>query len=240
MHRSHQWTNFDDLYVIWCLTTQGCSFWRFCWYTSPFRGHILKNRNFGGMNRHFQAKCTKYSNLPHPTQPHMAQGSETTKCQPFLGVVEGIFSWTLALYCGYGYAKEEYAMKRDRQPYAYTCVMTVKVCIEMFNFQLKLLGRMVTISRILSTNLASSESRLKVTTRLTATRTNRSQLWDSSYEPTLHAPSKLHWVPKNIPPSPTTNSDWQYVALVVVLWCPALSSSASVTALRWELVNVHV
>jgi len=25
---------------------------------------------------------------------------------------------------------------------------------------------------------------------------------------------------------------WRYVALVVVLWCPALSSSASVTALR--------
>jgi len=38
---------------------------------------------------------------------------------------------------------------------------------------------------------------------------------------------------------------WRYVALVVVLWCPALSSSsssasASVTALRWEPVNVHV
>jgi len=26
--------------------------------------------------------------------------------------------------------------------------------------------------------------------------------------------------------------DWQCIALVVVLWCPALSSSASVTALR--------
>ena len=34
----------------------------------------------------------------------------------------------------------------------------------------------------------------------------------------------------------------RYVALVVVLWCPALSSLASVTALRWEPVglNVHV
>jgi len=27
-------------------------------------------------------------------------------------------------------------------------------------------------------------------------------------------------------------TDWRYVALVVVLWCPALSSSASVTAHR--------
>jgi len=40
--------------------------------------------------------------------------------------------------------------------------------------------------------------------------------------------------------------NWRYVALVVVLWRPALSSSsassssASVTALRWEPVNVHV
>jgi len=37
---------------------------------------------------------------------------------------------------------------------------------------------------------------------------------------------------------------WRYVALVVVLWRPTLSSSsssaASVTALRWEPVNVHV
>jgi len=33
---------------------------------------------------------------------------------------------------------------------------------------------------------------------------------------------------------------WRYVALVIVLWRPALSSSASVTALRWEPVNVHV
>jgi len=39
------------------------------------------------------------------------------------------------------------------------------------------------------------------------------------------------------------HSCWRYVFLyVVVLWCPALSSSsASVTALRWnQPVNVHV
>jgi len=29
-------------------------------------------------------------------------------------------------------------------------------------------------------------------------------------------------------------TSWRYVALVVVLWCPALSLSPSVTALRWE------
>jgi len=39
--------------------------------------------------------------------------------------------------------------------------------------------------------------------------------------------------------------DWQYVALVIILWRLALSaslssSSAFVTALRWEPVNVHV
>ena len=34
--------------------------------------------------------------------------------------------------------------------------------------------------------------------------------------------------------------DWRYVAIVVVLWHPALSASSSVTALRWESVNVHV
>jgi len=37
--------------------------------------------------------------------------------------------------------------------------------------------------------------------------------------------------------------NWRYVALVVVLWHPALlasSSSASVTTLRWEPVNVLV
>jgi len=35
----------------------------FCWYTSPFRGQIHKNRNFGGVYRHFQAKRVKYSNF---------------------------------------------------------------------------------------------------------------------------------------------------------------------------------
>ena len=42
----------------------------------------------------------------------------------------------------------------------------------------------------------------------------------------------------------TYTDNWRYVALVVVLWRPALSasssSSASATALRWEPVNVHV
>jgi len=36
-------------------------------------------------------------------------------------------------------------------------------------------------------------------------------------------------------------TNWRYVALVVVLWCPVLSLlAASVTALRWEPLNVHV
>ena len=42
-----------------------------------------------------------------------------------------------------------------------------------------------------------------------------------------------------------TTAYWRHVALVVVLWRPALSvssssSSASVTALRWEPVNVYI
>jgi len=41
---------------------------------------------------------------------------------------------------------------------------------------------------------------------------------------------------------PTTNYNWRYVALVVVLWHPALSLSvsASVTALIWEPVNIRL
>jgi len=45
-HRSHQWTDFDDLFVIRCLSTQRCAFWGFCWYHSPFRGpRALKTQN---------------------------------------------------------------------------------------------------------------------------------------------------------------------------------------------------
>jgi len=32
---------------------------QFRWYSSPFRGQIPQNLNFGGMNRHFQAKLAK-------------------------------------------------------------------------------------------------------------------------------------------------------------------------------------
>ena len=34
-HRSHRWTDFNDLYVIWRLSTQGRDFWGFCWYYLP-------------------------------------------------------------------------------------------------------------------------------------------------------------------------------------------------------------
>jgi len=37
-HRSHRWTDFDDLYVIWRLSDQGCAFWGSRWCASPFRG----------------------------------------------------------------------------------------------------------------------------------------------------------------------------------------------------------
>ena len=44
-HRSHWWTNFDELCVIWCLSTQGsqvCALWGLCWYRTPLWGHIPK------------------------------------------------------------------------------------------------------------------------------------------------------------------------------------------------------
>ena len=43
---------------------QGCAFWGFCWYIFPSMGsNHPQICNFGGMNRHFQAKCAKYSNF---------------------------------------------------------------------------------------------------------------------------------------------------------------------------------
>ena len=58
-----QRTDFDDLYVIWRLSTQGCAFWGFCRYNSHLGIKSPKNCNFGGVNRHFQTKHMKYSNF---------------------------------------------------------------------------------------------------------------------------------------------------------------------------------
>ena len=59
----HWWTDFDDLYVILPISTQGCTFWGLCWYYSPFMGKSPQNPDFGGMNRHFPAKLAKYLNF---------------------------------------------------------------------------------------------------------------------------------------------------------------------------------
>jgi len=47
-HRSHRWTDFDDLFVIWRLSAQGCAFWGFRWYACPFRGQIPPKPQFWG------------------------------------------------------------------------------------------------------------------------------------------------------------------------------------------------
>jgi len=38
---SPQWrTDIDNLYVVWCVSEQGCAFSWFHWYCFPFRGHL--------------------------------------------------------------------------------------------------------------------------------------------------------------------------------------------------------
>ena len=60
-HRSHRWTDFDDLYVIWHLSAQGCAF---RWYASPFTGvKSPQKNNFWGVNRRFPAKLLKSKNM---------------------------------------------------------------------------------------------------------------------------------------------------------------------------------
>ena len=52
-------TDFDDLYVIWRLSAQGCAFWGFVDMPPHLGGQIPKKNNFGGLNRHFPAKLVK-------------------------------------------------------------------------------------------------------------------------------------------------------------------------------------
>jgi len=62
VHSRHQWTYFDDLYVIWRVSCKDCLF-GVVLILHPILGiKWLQNPHFGGMNRRFQAKCTKYSN----------------------------------------------------------------------------------------------------------------------------------------------------------------------------------
>jgi len=58
-HRSHLWTYFDDLYIVWRLSAQGCTFWGFRWYPFPFRGSNPPKRQFLEREWHFQAKRAK-------------------------------------------------------------------------------------------------------------------------------------------------------------------------------------
>ena len=62
-HRSHRWTDFDDLYVMWRISAQGCALWGCRWYASPFRGSNPPKNNFEGLNRRFKAKIAKSKNM---------------------------------------------------------------------------------------------------------------------------------------------------------------------------------
>jgi len=45
-HRLQWWNDFDDLYIMWWLSTQGCAFWGFHW--SAFRGSYPQKPQFCG------------------------------------------------------------------------------------------------------------------------------------------------------------------------------------------------
>jgi len=49
----HQWTDFDDLYVIRRGSVQGSAFWGFRSYCCSFWGSNPKKLYFGGVNRPF-------------------------------------------------------------------------------------------------------------------------------------------------------------------------------------------
>ena len=91
-HRSHPWTDFDNLYFIWRLSAQGCAFWGSRWCASPFRAsNPPQNPNFGGVNRRFPAKLLKSKNMhiikttaSIPTK-FFAQRSDKDHQMPFAG-----------------------------------------------------------------------------------------------------------------------------------------------------------
>jgi len=49
VHRWCWWTDLDDVYVIWRLSTQGCACLRFRWYAFPFRGSNPQKHQFWGL-----------------------------------------------------------------------------------------------------------------------------------------------------------------------------------------------
>ena len=59
-HRSHQWTHFDDLYVIPHFVMQACAFWWSRLYDSPLRGSNPQNTPKNDVNRHFRTKLEKH------------------------------------------------------------------------------------------------------------------------------------------------------------------------------------
>jgi len=78
VHRSHRWTDFHDLYVIWRLSTQGCAFWGSSWYCSSFRGLYPQKPIFGARIGVFKpnSQNRKTCILPKPLhrfKPNFAQ-----------------------------------------------------------------------------------------------------------------------------------------------------------------------
>ena len=79
VHRLHRWTDFDDLYVIWCLSAQVCAFSGFRWYAFPFRGSNPPKPPILGawigvlQPNWWNRKTCILSKLLHRFQPNFAQ-----------------------------------------------------------------------------------------------------------------------------------------------------------------------
>jgi len=56
---------------------QGCAFWGSADISPHLRCHIPQNHNFGGMNKHVQAKRIKYSNF-HNIETNTTTTTTTT------------------------------------------------------------------------------------------------------------------------------------------------------------------
>jgi len=62
-YRSDPATDFHAWWLERCVLTQGCAFWGFHWYYSPFWGWNPLKHQFRGVNKRFQAKRAKYWKL---------------------------------------------------------------------------------------------------------------------------------------------------------------------------------
>ena len=81
-HRSHHWTEFDDLYVIRRHSTKVCAFWGFCWYHFPLRGPKASKTKKGSWINILKPnvqniKTCILSKLLHRIQPNFSKWQTT-------------------------------------------------------------------------------------------------------------------------------------------------------------------